>query len=285
MINIIIPALLVLYVVALAIGLSIGAKRRRNTIKKSLKDRILIAEYSLEHELNPLEFELIYRGSISRRGAAGFISQAIMSKQAIVKDDQSIEVYPSNHNEKRIFTTIQKGVIGDSIQALTALTLDSLTHKGWISSLSPQDEKINMSYRHEIKSLLVLAAGLIISFFSAFMITDKSGMMQDTGIAAALVGLAAITYALFKILFVRVIDISALSSSQISKRIAPKFSKKYRDIHGLFTYIKVSGMDTMTPDYDNLSLKGLDKLYPYAVASGLDKKIVKLLLKRKIIVL
>lgn len=281
---IVIPALLALYLVALTIGLSIGAKRRRDTIKKSLKDRILIAEYSLEYELSPLEFELLYLGSISRRGVAGLISQAIMSGQAVVKDDQSIEIRPLGHNEKRIFTTIQDGVVRNSIQALTALTLNSLTHKGWISNLDPRDEKINMSYRHEIKSLLVMVVGLVISCSAVFMITQGPGIVQSISIAVALAGLATITYALFKIFFVRVIDISAQSSSQISKRITPKFRNKYRDIHGLFTYIQVSDMDTMTPDYDSLDLKGLDRLYPYAVASGLDKKIVKLLLNRKVII-
>ncbi|HEY0965390.1 MAG TPA: hypothetical protein VGE13_02820 [Candidatus Saccharimonadales bacterium] len=62
----------------------------------------------------------------------------------------------------------------------------------------------------------------------------------------------------------------------IARNYSPKYEQHYRDVIGLRQYLAVSGMDTMTPDYATLDFKGLDPLYPYAIAADLDKTITRM---------
>lgn len=66
-------------------------------------------------------------------------------------------------------------------------------------------------------------------------------------------------------------------TSVVARNYSPQYKHSYDEMIGLRQYLTVSGMDTMTPDYTTLDFRTLDTLYPYAVALGMDKRLIELL--------
>lgn len=284
MIYVIFAICLAFYLLAIVIGRSIGKHRRQKSLQKILDQKTIIPAYSLEHLLSPLEFEMLCTGKASKNGVAGTIAQSIMRGEASAKeDDDSLTINMISPQDRLALHAMLYPPVDSSLRReLAAIALGSLFSKGWVTDPNIKHDIQTTGFKYEIISLAVIVLGLFIGIVGiSFIVTDHD-TYQKIGIALALIGVFGVVTSLFVLFFIRVASIQIIVSSPIARRITPKFQDKYQEIYGLFLYMKVSGMDTMTPDYKTLDMRGLDRLYPYAVAVGLDKKLTKELFKRRI---
>ena len=122
-------------------------------------------------------------------------------------------------------------------------------------------------------ALIMGAAGLL----TAVLITIVAGASSDT-----IVFTVVLTLSLEMVLgalaaLVVVFRGEMIHSAQFTMAATTKYAQQWRDVYGVYEYIRVSGMDIFTPHYETMDFVGLDPLYPYAVAAGLDKKVIKLI--------
>lgn len=199
------------------------------------------------------------------------------------EDDNSLIINTLSRQNRRALEVIQYSPTGiNSRHELTSVALIDLVNKGWVTDSNIKSSIQNNSFKYETISLAVIVIGLFIGFIGApFMVTGQD-IYQEIGIVLMLIGVFGVITSLFVLFFIRVTSIQIMVSSPITRRITPKFQDRYQEIYGLFLYMKVSGMDIMTPDYKTLDLRGLDKLYPYAVAVGLDKRLTRELFSHNI---
>lgn len=278
--------LLVLSFSGALIGILIGRYTWNRRQAEALKSAPLTATYQLIDKLTPAEFALLYEGKVTDKAVFGNIVYLIQHDILTItktKTGLKLDFRPAKAktNEQRsVLHSLRslKSEYPNHIQITSTLvdttrsTQKSLELKGWIGSESNSSDFRAFDMRLFVAVLTLLIGSLV----SIVLILSPSQPIQIIG---AMIG--AVTVVLFFTIILIASSIRAFlssfrNSSYLARRISEKYQAGYKDLHGLYIYLKVSGLDTMTPDYNDLStIKGLDRLYPYAVAVGLDKQIVK----------
>ncbi|PID33379.1 hypothetical protein CR969_00990 [Candidatus Saccharibacteria bacterium] len=264
--------ILAIFAILSLTGIVLGSLAGRWLSKKRLADikqqNTIIPIYELSPLLNPLEFEAICTGRVTQNGIAGLIVKALMDKNASVSVEGQIKLGNIPDVDRRIIELIRSGKPDRQEQHLISkLTFRSLVKKGWLRE--DYDSEQISSDKQSIIGLITVIISLIIGTFGIGLILSSDENTQTIGVILAATGIIGIIISLnryFMIFFIR--------NSRFVKNIVPDKHPLYQQIFGLYLYMKVSGLDTMTPDYDSLDVSGLDDLYPYAIATGLDKKII-----------
>lgn len=267
--------LLLLTGLGILLGLLAAKLSRKHRLKGALSKKPVIAHYDLVYRLNPIEFEAICTGRVTVNGLAGFIAWAIMNGRAIVSE-HSITFVGISSNERRLFEAL---LPSSALNHTTPLVLDSLTRQGWLRDLSQSSNRHTLK-RSSAIAACVAAVSLILGTAGIFNIVLGN---EQTGLALAVIGAAGFAVALIWATSIHVGVEHFVKNTQITSRISPTYLERYHNIYGVYHYMLVSGMDIMTPDYSTLNMRGLDDLYPYAVAAGLDKKLTEELRNYKII--
>ena len=279
--------ILALFIIAISsIGYLSGYLARRWRIRTIRRSTTQKAAYELVQDLSPAEFGYIIDGKFDAKEVAaelvvlytrGFIN-------VLINEDGSKKIVKNVGQRGRLTdmqTTILKQIPAQNGALFYSLVDDvryaaeqSLIKKGWIVHRKRPISEIDLldiksSYR-AICLLLLLVAPVI--WFLCFIFGVRGTALQMTPILYLT--------ALFIVSFIIGLILLFKGKRQLGMGIvfaaSPTFARDWKDIYGVYEYIRVSGMDTFTPNYENYDFTGLDKLYPYAVAAGLDKKIISM---------
>lgn len=258
--------------------------RRR---RQSIATTTLIAQYDLPEKLTPVEFALLCDGRMTRQAAIGQV--VYLAMKGIVdlsRDPNQNTVAVSFHRGKETATDApvvhellplegQYRHLPISRELRTSLERDaeaSLQAKGWLDPKNDFGEK-------RFKNLIVIMAAVTLAMMVVSAVALVSGAASHDNALAAIVlvvsivvlvsSLVTIVFGTFVYHLVRYF----YQDARIARRVNAKFRQHYNLVYGIYLYLRVSGSDTMTPDYATLDLSGLDALYPYAIAAGLDEQI------------
>lgn len=241
------------------------------------------AEYSLLYTLEPIEFALLCSGAIDKNALAGQVVRLATEKvielrfgnSGFLEATRSTQVQP--HEDMRstvsLFSKLSQPLALDTFtlqpDKITLEIEQRLTKKGW---LSPEDARRNEfnSERYDRALLAATITSLVVGFASIAGLISLSGTDQEIATTIAALCALSLLIILALVIFVRSFKIAYNKHSRILRSITPAFRERFSKIYGLYLYMKVSGLDTMTPAPDDLTFSGLDKLFPYAVAAGLD---------------
>lgn len=243
--------------------------------------------YSIQDDLSPAEFGYIVDGTIGLREWTGEIILLTMQGHIDLKQlpDGSFKVVKTLKG-KTPLTSVQRALLkslgstnGDNTATLEYEVAHSLRQKGWIVSRKPPlrglsevpPKYIGIGF---IINLIVCAATLL-----AGVAFDVSGDVLYIAIVLMLTMEVMVSIIVgFFILFRG----EVLHNARFIMAATTKYEQQWKDVYGVYEYLRVSGMDIFTPDYKTMSLKGLDPLYAYAVAVGLDKKVVRLVVSASV---
>lgn len=272
---------------------------------------IMRPEYEKFEDCSPAEFgviidgqcgrdelvaEIIYlvnRGYIGLSGAAdGTIAPALLARTPSA---------PVSDVDKFLLSAIAQGQVPD-VTEFKKVVLQSLGSKGWVTTrrfwgFDLADRVWRALGRLSLITRVILLLALIVFGipFLGFIVLMVSGGVSDPYVHSGasdtlgffgmlvmfggllLLALAIITPVLLVLATPLYVFVQGFKGVTIvARNHSPKYKQHYRDVLGLHQYLSVAGMDTMTPDYEKLDFRGLDPLYPYAIAAGLDGKIVEM---------
>jgi hypothetical protein len=264
-------------------GAGLGLLYRRAHYRRLAAATLGKPEYDIARDLSPAEFSMIVTGRITRGAIAGEILWLAMHGYiGLTRDDRGRVAATRERLSaggrlselqtealKELFYRVLPGSPAPLRDArLTGLlryqTLKSLQEKGWINPAMPYLRGNSaMPQRYWVILMSALLAGLIVPW-------AISGSIYVAGAVETVIVILAVIWGYWIIFTGHFRD-----AAGIALRTSDMYKTDYDKVYGVYEYMKVSGMDTMLPEHGSLTFKGLDPLYPYAVAAGLDRRIVK----------
>lgn len=289
--ELILVVFLLLMIAGYVFGKLVAWLHTRQKIYHITKQDIQAVQFELFEALDPIEFALLLRGTMSQDAIYGQLVYLTQQGYITLRRDSHTHLLYVTRNTSRISRssiTIQTLkafsdlahplVFSFDVEELLNITRQSLRDKGWLkrNALRSTNEVIARYDRLlfiasiAMFSLLVLAA-IIIMAFAKYMYSPLGYAFFYVCLGLLAADLIIIILGTFGRIFYR----QAYSGTLTIRSIAPKYRKFYKNILGLYTYMKVSGLDTMTPQDGDLTFSDIDKLYPYAVSTGIDVEIKK----------
>ena len=286
---------IIILIASLAMPFLLGKAYAKAKTKRELDNirskSIEKAEYDLLYDLQPVEVSVLCTGYLDQHAIAGqavyFASQGIINLR---RNDQSGRVEsirnrlitPSDDSRSLVglFSELHEPfplpsrIYDDSWLLLE--TEKRLIKKGWLlpAELRHSDFKTEKFDKILLVSTIV---SLSVGFLSIVGLVTFEEPQQELAIALALICIISIWLILIFAIYIRSFKITYDKHSRVLRSITPAFREKFSKLYGLYIYMKVSGLDTMTPMPGDLTFSGLDKLFPYALALGLDPKTTKML--------
>lgn len=284
---------LALPIVAIA-GYLIGIFYRNLRIKQIQADTLQKPEYDVQDKLTPAEFCLLMKGRVDKNAFMGEIIQLQNMGYLELNETPSGQITAAKTNvfnkniqplQQELISAMfsrQSGnvfelkrvylLIGD----LKFYTRQSLIKKGWIEKGKPH---LTLESTMPRRFLIREVASIILFPLLAFFAGKATGIDgEDLFVMPIMAAVAVLVSSIIVAFYIHFKDYFRRSASH-TLHVTEKYRTDYEASYGLYIYMKVSGMDTMTPDRETLNFKQLDKLYPYAVATGLDPAITKLLIR------
>ncbi|MBC7943140.1 DUF2207 domain-containing protein [Candidatus Saccharibacteria bacterium] len=276
--------LLLIVLGAVLFGSILGVIVRKYKIRNIRKKTLQKPQYSIEDDLSPAEFGFIIDGKIGHKELVAEVIQLSLDGHIKLEKDNSgkltiTRIYGSKDRLQPLQAAILKE-IGSSGRVPYTLsdvieyeTTKSLNKKGWIVTPKTSPRYMSeISLVSIVKAIAVALVGLLIIFVVSVLIGLSGG---DLYMAVAL-------SLLFEIFIAFIVGLIAMVKGEMLHSIGPirgattKYKQNWQNVKGVYDYIKISGMDIFTPDYEALDFDKLDELYPYAVAAGFDKHILRL---------
>lgn len=283
-------ALLILILSGMFVGTVCGVLYRRAKIAQIRSRQTSIPAYQLDHHLSPVEFAIICEGVVTDRAVAAQLIALVMNRHLSVErsDEGKIIIRRADSQTRKTsedVAFIRHFVPNDQTEAiftggsylrspLSYEAMTSLKQKGWLSEDAHELEGATISGPTIAAiSIAFLVGGAGIVMISLDM--TRTLLFENIAILMMLFAVIILVFLIIRYTFIYHAQKSFRSHSRVARLITPRFTQEYHTVYGIYLYLKVSGLDTMTPDYATLDFEGLDKLYPYAVAVGLDPKIIK----------
>lgn len=284
--------LLTLILLGMLVGTICGILYRRAKIRQIRSRQTNIPAYQLEHHLSPVEFAIICEGTVTNQAVIAQLVALIMSGRLTVErshtgtlilrrathqtdapsdDTAYIRHFIQSNQDQAIFSGG-----GYLKSAMSYEAIKSLKQKGWLN------DDLDKQLRPVLSgpAITILGIAFLIGGGGVAMILlgiTKSLLLENIAILMILIAIIILLIMIVRYTFIFNAQKSFHSNSRIVRAITPRFVQEYHTVYDVYTYLKVSGLDTMTPDYDTLDFKGLDALYPYAITVGLDPKIIRAL--------
>lgn len=276
---------LVLIIVVLAVGVLghlAGRVVTRLRIRKIRQRHLQKPLYDIQDNLSPAEFGYIFDGTIGRREWTAEI--ILLTMRGYIKLERlpngtfnavkTLEgKLPLTSVQSALLKSMDNANVGDTATLEYEVT-KSLRQKGWIMTRKPPLRGLS-----EVPLRYIIIGFIInLTVCMTMLLAGKAfGLSGETLYMAILLVLTAEAIVSVISGFVITFRGEMLHSARFIMAATTKYEQQWKDVYGVYEYIRVSGMDIFTPDYETMSFKGLDSLYPYAVALGLDKKVVKLI--------
>ncbi len=276
----------IISVVAL-LGYLTGYVMRKRRLSKLRRASIQKPLYNIQDDISPAEFGCIVDGTIGHKelvaeaillaikGHIDFVRNSV-GRFSVVKSDRT---HLHSTNLTPIQSVIMKGLNGRdgffTLQpAVEHEVKQSLIRKGWIvgkklPSRGLPEVSVRQVFIAVLTGLMVVLAAVV-----AALAFGASGSDVFT--------IVLLTLGAEFILVVIIGSIVPVFRSEIMHEVrftlaaTAKYDQQWKDVYGVYEYMRVSGGDVFTPDYETLNFNELDLLYPYAVAVGLDKKVLRL---------
>ncbi|HJQ08534.1 MAG TPA: hypothetical protein VJ836_03595 [Candidatus Saccharimonadales bacterium] len=237
--------------------------------------------YKIAEDLSPAEFGCIVDGTVDYKELVAEIVLLSLQGQVTFAKGPSgkfrvVKTYSTSARLTPIQRAILKGLDGDTrlyelLPTIRYEATQSLVRKGWIVS-----KKKPLRGLSSLPGRYVLYASCI-GIACAAVATLIAVAMQASGVAIYMTAVLTLTIEVILALIAGLIVVfrgEMIHNAQFIMAATTKYTQDWKNVYGVYEYIRVSGMDIFTPDYETLDFKGLDPLYPYAVAAGLDKKIL-----------
>lgn len=270
--------------IAILLGSLLGLIARKNLIRRIKIRTLQKPQYSIEDDLSPAEFGFIIDGVLGHKEmVAEVIQLSLKGHIKLSKNSSGKLVVERIHGTQDHLSPLQAailkeiGVSGGIPYILPDVieyeTLKSLSEKGWIiiPTSSPRF-MTELSPGYIIMMTLVGLAGLLIVYVSASLLGLRGENLYLT------VSLSFV----FELILGIILGLTVIVKGEMQhttgaiRGATTKFKRNWRHVNGVYNYMRISGMDIFTPDYETLDFNGLDKLYPYAVAAGLDGEVLDL---------
>ncbi len=277
---------------ATLVGSAIGAAIRRYMLRRLRKSRTQKPEYNIEEDISPAEFGYIIEGKVGAKELIaeliwlhnkGFIQMARDASGKVIATSKLKTNDRLPNVDQVLMKVIFRGgfqpvVVRDVVATMQPIiefaALDSLNKKGWVKttrpylrggSIMPAKYILGATGVVLVACALIYVAGLVFGLASEFL----SELYMLTFTAAFILGAIC--------LLVVVVRGEALTSAGMMMHTTDTYKENWHKVNGVYDYLRVSGNDIFTPDYQTLAFQKVDKLYPYAVAAGLDKKVLRIL--------
>ena len=244
------------------------------------------AQYAVLHDLEPIEYSYLIKGKLNY---AALLGQLIMLDSGddvefsysnyllLVNISRTVSSGTLKPIDNVVLSLMTDGlslneVYDNAIDTLRSTVQNSLAMKGWISD---KRESLGQYIKRVMKKYLVtiIRVFIFINIFFMLVFYYISLDTDETGVLLAAINISYIALSYFYTIIKYTMSVSSFKKN-ITMYSSEKYRTQYTELQGLFDYMKVSGSDTMNPDYDDTLFKQLDSLYPYYVASGLDRKIL-----------
>jgi Predicted membrane protein (DUF2207) len=272
--------LLLIAVIAL-LGYATGYIVRKNKIRILKNSVVQKPLYKITENLSPAEFGCIVDGTVGYKELVAeiillsLLGNVTFSKEASGKFSVT-KTYNTSTKLTRTQGAILKGMdnntsLYDLLPNLKYEVTQSLVRKGWIVNKRPPLRGLSSVPGKYL--FYVLCVCLAISAMAAFIAV----VFRAPGEAIYMTVLLTLTIEIILALIAGVVIVfrgEMIHNTQFIMAATTKYSEDWKNVYGVYEYIRISGMDIFTPDYTTLDFTGLDPLYPYAVATGLDKKIL-----------
>lgn len=263
-------------------GIAVRQARLRGLRKADVQKPL----YTISDDLTPAEFGVIVDGAIGRKELVAEIILLAMRGQVVLNKlpSGSFRVVPVFSAIKDV-TPIQGAILatlGQENAALLALPLTveyetkrSLRSKGWIVDKKPPLRGLSDVPPTYTRITLIAAAIIVVLAIMGTKLGGGSGILVYTVVVLTALAAEAVIISIVGLLIVFHGEMA--HNAQFMLAASTKYAQQWKNVYGVYQYIRISGMDIFTPNYDTMDFSGLDPLYPFAVAAGLDKKIVKLI--------
>lgn len=274
------------------IGYFVGVAYRNAHIKNTKARTLQKSEYALQDKLTPAEFQLLMKGSVNRNALAGEI--IALQNQGYIhinRDTTGKPIATQTVKEWRNAQPLQRQLLASIFPRYAHSSYDlstskpllrelryyarkSLESKGWIT---PPRLHLTIDSLMPKRYYTRLGIALITTPMFMFVLGKQLGMDNESlFILTLLGGVVVLCGSVITALTIHLIDYFRRGAAH-TLHVTEKYKAEYAKAYGVYIYLSVSGMDTMTPEYDSLEFSGLDTLYPYAVAVGMDKEVTRLL--------
>lgn len=283
----------ILLAIATASGLGFltGVILRYYKLGRLRRRHIQKPEYDIEDDLTAAEFGCIIDGKVGPQEIMGQLVQLhIKGIIKIERDPSSARVIATkttntapNLSEsetillKEIFhgplrPVVLRNVVFTMQSTIEHAVLTSLRKKGWMKPTSPRLTAVS---ELEPRQLVRAAASII-------------AMLAVLNIASTLFSVGGLAIYLLNLLLLQLLCVvgvvgglvvvardALFKQTKMITNTSQLYEEHWHKVNGLHDYLRVSGMDIFTLDYEKLELHKIDKLYPYAVAAGLDKRLLR----------
>jgi len=281
--------------IALKVGKFSGEAKRRSTVADLKSDSTHVPAYQLIKQFEPLELELFFTGVISDNGVAGQLAQLNQSRSIYFdltkeeirlirpkvmrteKSDILYSILSRDQLTRRPRTEVRFNELKQMKAEIKHETLSSLRRKNFnlqeAGRLDPQNPPNTASF--SLIFLATLPIILLIVLVLAWSISDNEelfSILLILGPLSALLSIVGVVVWIIRANFKNEFNKKTVIIEQVSQQ----HGKDWEDVQRFYKYLEVSGADQFTPNYEDLNLSEMDQLYPYWVALGFDKKIVKL---------
>lgn len=286
---------LILYsLMAALLGEVLGRMLRWHKINTLKQKAVRSAHYDAFEGLSPAEFGYLVDGKIGdneriaefihleqvgiirlKQGSEGRVQHELANPKAKLTDLQIELLHPLEGSDEYFAGKGASAYFGAN-HAFEAAVCQSLTAKGWIKHRIRTKGLAHITLGAVITAVLMIFVLTFVSVAS-FIAADVGKQTDEPLIWAGFMSVVAIFILIFGT-FGWIVFASYrwrfLIANRIGSSATPKYDAHWEKLYGLALFLKVSGMDTMTPQYETLSFRDLDKLYSYAVAMGADKRVV-----------
>lgn len=257
---------------------------RRQRLRKLRKASIHKPVYNIENNVTPAEFGLVVDGAVGYKElVAEIVLLAIRDQVTLTQQPSGTFKVSRNHAAVKQATPIQAAILTalgqQNVGLFTLLpmlkyeTERSLVGKGWIVNKQPPLRGLSDVPSEYVRTAVILGlVGLVIAVAVAFIAGASTTDLYV--IVAVTLGAEMVIGAL--VAMVVVFRGELIHNARFVMAATNKYDQQWEEVYGVYEYLRVSGMDIFTPEYETMNFTGLDPLYPYAIAAGLDKKIIKL---------
>lgn len=274
---------------AIGVGSGLGIIRRNLALRRLRQSKVQKPAYNIEDDLTPAEFGYVLDGAIGRDELLGELLW--LHNKGVVRirrDDNGDAVIETTLHAppipdldetllKNIFTGPNKPIplrhaLSTGRTALAFAVEQSLHKKGWVKARKPY-----------LGGTSVVPRKIILLFVILIVLTGSVSLMGATLLRWP----GEVTYIVIVLSLTVICLLSVMAGLYISARSAlldkagmimhttAQYQEKWHATHGVYIYLRVSGNDIFSPDYETLQTEKVDKLYPYLVAAGLDKKLYR----------
>lgn len=245
-----------------------------------------IPKYEAPENISPAEFAFLLTGRVSKKAIVGEL--IYMHMKGFIKLSNS-NIEPIKIGSLSVHQRI----------LLNELSISSYKYKNWhpfeyrlklglvnkglikkIVTRRSIFRDVSSEFRHQAQLVIFM---IVLSVVAVVIVlatnSDVANPPGSTYFAVTIVVLSVVIFLTFLYVFYFVAKEYFRAANGISNNTTEDYGISWQEFRSVLYYMKFTGMDTMTPNYDSMDFSGLDPLYPYAVAIGLDKQIVSRLLK------